>query len=82
MTESKKLIADYGLEGEEALEFKLNPWILTVKDATTRTTIRMQFDPNSTCADAIVELMKKFPVVPGNTERKMINPQNHLWLNL
>lgn len=41
----------------------MNPWALPVIDAASKKEIRMKFDPNSTCADAVVQLMKTFPVV-------------------
>lgn len=43
----------------------MNEWILPVKDVASGQIIRMKFDPCATCANAVAELLSKFPVTPN-----------------
>ena len=63
MDEEKFLMQDYGIVGEEVIEYKMNKWVLTVKDLSEPSnTAKLDFDPSSSVAEALSLLMKQFPV--------------------
>ncbi len=62
LEEDRKLMTECGFEGEEILEFKMNPWMLAIKDTTSGKETKMKFDPSTACAEAVVNLMEKFKV--------------------
>jgi hypothetical protein len=61
MEEEKTLVDDYGISGDEVIEYKMNRWVLTVKDTQDRIA-KLEFDPSCSVAEAIMLLMKQFPI--------------------
>ena len=65
-----------GLEGEEILEYKMNPWLLPITDAATGKEIKIRFDPNDIGAELVANVMKKFDVKPDEEYGIIIIPKN------
>lgn len=65
LKDDKKLIADYGILGEETVEFKMNSWALTFADNDTKREHTLSnLDPDDTWASVIDQLSKIFPTLP------------------
>jgi hypothetical protein len=75
LDEDRTLIS-CGLEGEEILEFKMNPWLLPITDGATGKEIKIRFDPNNVGAELVVNVMKKFNVKPDEEYGIIIIPKD------
>lgn len=85
MKEDKKLMDDYNIQGEETLEFKMNPWRMVFIDPTSKTEVTINLDPDDRVADAIAQLMKKFDSSVENEDYGIYaadknNPEKGEWL--